>query len=192
MRCRTDVTFINLLLAQEHFPGPRLVIGDLGRNRAKDPGCCSHDGLRDYGKGDAAIPSETLTQACFVFTFSPTLISPELYSRQSNDRAHSTACRALATRTVSVTWMVVPDSVKPVARKALWLTEERRRTCLTSCAVRVKDNGNGPSAGINYGLGSKLLDTVAMSWKLFRDGDATVLSADFTTELSTTPASQSG
>ena len=58
--------------------------------------------------------------------------------------------------------------------------------------VRVKDNGNGPSAGINYGLGSKLLDTVAMSWKLFRDGDATVLSADFTTELSTTPASQSG
>jgi hypothetical protein len=54
--------------------------------------------------------------------------------------------------------------------------------------VRVKDNGSGPSEGFNNGLGSKLLDTVTMSWKLFREADATVLSADFATELSAAPS----
>jgi len=43
----------------------------------------------------------------------------------------------------------------------------------------VKDNGKGPDGEMNFGLGSKLMDTVTLNWSLRKDSHHTVLEAHF-------------
>ena len=55
--------------------------------------------------------------------------------------------------------------------------------------LRVEDNGGGPEQVLTFGLGAQLFDTVTLNWKLTREGDTTVLIADFATQLSAFSAS---
>ena len=43
----------------------------------------------------------------------------------------------------------------------------------------VEDNGKGPDDEMNFGLGSKLMDTVTLNWTLRKGSPHTVLEAHF-------------
>ena len=52
-----------------------------------------------------------------------------------------------------------------------------------------EDNGTGPAGEINFGLGSKLMDTVTLSWTLRKGSPHTVLEAHFAIDsVAATPA----